>query len=170
MTERKIQDWLWLHLKLKGHENICPNYTPAKWWECDMFSTTKSGFMVEHEIKLTVSDFKNDAKKRKKERGYGETNFRSKYQELECRNSEGPSRFFYVVPTGLIDRKDLPPWAGMIYAEDLLKCERPLNRISFHEVVNAPRLHSNPAGTDVIKHLDTVFYWRFWNERRKACK
>ena len=40
-----------------------PRYTPKGWWECDVFELTTSGYFREYEIKTSLSDFRNDAKK-----------------------------------------------------------------------------------------------------------
>ncbi len=170
MTERIIQNWLWRYLDLRGHKNICPNYRPEGWWECDMFSTTRDGFMVEHEIKVTVADFKRDLAKRAYRRTDPMAPGREmcmKHAELEAGKTTGPTRFFYVVPSGMIDRDDVPKWAGLIYADDLKRAVRPVDKIAFHETLSAPRLHNQRPADHVLTHVQTVYYWRFWKERRR---
>lgn len=172
MTQRAIQNWLWWHLKLKGHEWMCPNYTPKNWFECDMFSVTKKGYFVEHEIKLSVADFKADAKKQwdkwNGKHGHEYERLTHKKHDLLLGNHpQGPTRFFYVVPSGLIQRDDVPSWAGLLYADDLNLAERPVNKISFHEVLEAPVLHREKFDPQMLTRLGVTFYWRFWTERRK---
>ena len=52
---------------------VLPNYTPHAWWESDVFEITAAGYFVEYEVKISVSDFKADAKKRDDGWCYDET-------------------------------------------------------------------------------------------------
>ena len=61
LSERLIQKKL--YHRLFGNRLVLPNFTPNGWFECDIWVLTKSGYGREYEIKLTVSDFKADAKK-----------------------------------------------------------------------------------------------------------
>jgi hypothetical protein len=158
LTERRIQNWLWRYLDLRGHTHICPNYTPKGWYECDMFSVTRSGYMVEHEIKLTLGDFRRDAAKKRYR------DLEAKHEQLTRGHEGGPSRFYYVVPSGMIDLKDVPKWAGILWVEDLPA----VNRIAIHESLSAPKIHRTPVATSIKEHVTGVYYWRFWKERRRA--
>lgn len=60
MSEWAAQKQLYYQL---GHRWIMPNFTPKTWWECDIFSVNDNGMMYEHEIKLSVQDFRADFKK-----------------------------------------------------------------------------------------------------------
>ncbi|APZ82881.1 hypothetical protein [Flavobacterium phage FL-1] len=35
-----------------------------------------------------------------------------------------PNKFFYVVPTGLISKEEVPEYAGLIYVDELGRCEK----------------------------------------------
>ncbi len=156
MTEKIIQNILWRHLSSKGHTLICPNYTPAKWWECDMFSVTKSGYVVEHEIKISKADFKNDTKK--SQNTNVKTEIRNKHIQLASSDPDGPNRFFYVVPEDLIKKDEVPTWAGLMY----------VNKYgSVYVEKDAPKLHKTKLDEKVKDHVTGVFYWRFWNERNR---
>ena len=178
MNERQIQDVLWTTLNMRGHRWICPNYTPRNWFECDVFSVTKAGFMVEHEIKLTISDFKADASKGRpayaptfddliSKRTWNEELKRyelptiKKHSQLAAAYTKGPSRFFYVVPEGLVKECDIPSWAGLIWAFPYGK------RVCTKIVKPAPKLHTAVVDPEVIKHVSGIFYWRFWNFRQR---
>lgn len=62
ITELDIQIALWKDLQ-SSRDLVMPNYTPKKWFECDVMAVTKAGYLEEYEIKLSASDFKADAKK-----------------------------------------------------------------------------------------------------------
>ncbi len=96
---------------------LMPNYTPASWWECDLFRLTRAGYFYEYEIKLTKSDFRADQKKQKSFWGGGPNRTtQSKYELLASDEGAGPKEFWIVVPEDLIRPNDLPDWAGLMYA------------------------------------------------------
>lgn len=185
MTEREIQNALWHWLRQKGHEWMCPNYTPLDWWECDMFSMTKAGRFVEHEIKTSVADFRADKGKEREDYKRDDAgklvrdgpNFairesRGKHASLALGDMRGPVRFRYVVPAevkegelrGIITPDECPVWAGLIYVYRA-SWGAGGTGLSFDERKPAPRLHSNEASPKIIDHLKQIFYWRFWNLR-----
>ena len=95
--------------------NFClPNFTPRRWWECDVFEVTRAGYFREYEVKMTISDFKADRKKgagldwHYKEghwhRGPGE----SKHKRLEGGDAAGPCQFWFVTPLGLVATEPKP--------------------------------------------------------------
>src|SRR5882672_10954485 len=94
--------------------NYClNNYTPPQWWECDVFELTRSGFFREYEIKANRGDFFADAKKYSRTYNWEDrtSDDTYKHSELERRSTKGPSRFYYVVPYGLIELNEIPEWA-----------------------------------------------------------
>lgn len=169
MNERQIQNSLWDRLRQMGHSLVVPNYTPVGWFECDMFSITKAGMMVEHEIKLSVPDFRKDAEKFKNEwNGKHGPDFaydkRGKHERLLASDQEGPSRFFYVVPNEMVRVEDVPVFAGLMYFEAFDKYKRPR---TFLVVKDAPKLHSGKVDPKVAKHALGVMYWRYWHLRTR---
>jgi len=180
MNERAIQNALFDNLRQKGYLLCCPNYTPAKWFECDLFAVTKAERFVEFEIKVSVSDFKADARKGPSERDkqyFGSfspdsktfQNFdpRGKHERLGASDERGPSRFFYVVPAGLLAVEDMPIWAGLIYAEIPESRHFVTNGlIRLRTVKEAPHLHRAKACPRVVQHMASVMYWRYWNLRQ----
>lgn len=156
MTERKIQDALfpWLAFE-RGYKLCIPNYTPHRWHECDVFAVTKADMGVEFEIKISRSDFKADASKVEKHR------------KLFTGDEHGPSRFFYVVPEGLITVEEVPEWAGLLYIVESKRVHTTVTpRLYVREVKKAPKLHRQYVPQRVTDHARGVFYWRFWNLRR----
>lgn len=176
MNERGVQDKLWPFLRAKGHEMICPNYTPLGWFECDMFSLTSAGYMVEHEIKLSRADFYADAKKyhsvwngiRGEGRAYSKP---TKHQDLALGSDKGPSRFWYVMPLNLVPEADVPEFSGILWLHPGKEYEawdgsmrRNGSRLEVGRA--APALHRVKCQEKVMNHLGTIFYWRFWNGRQ----
>lgn len=76
-------------------------------WEIDVLSLNKSDYLTEFEVKVSRSDFKADAKK-KKWKFYHNTN-----EWLKVANY-----FYYACPKGLILETELPPFAGLIYVSN----------------------------------------------------
>lgn len=154
--------------------NFClPRYTPSRWWECDVFELTKAGFFREYEIKLTLADFKNDAKKSRDIRGTdrkvvveGERlrwvcDQERKHDLLSKGDTRGPAEFFFVTPPDLIPREILPQWAGLIELVDLDEKRRPSVRWLAKTVVSAPRLHETKAAPALRADALGACYYRF---------
>jgi len=141
-----------------------PNYTPDRWFECDVFAVTKSGYAREFEIKMTVSDFRADAKKRHRSRWDWEAREvkagRKKHDMLDQHAPEGPTQFWYVTPPALLTLNAIPAWAGLIEAH---KHPR-FGRVHLREVKAAPRVHSEKVPEKIMAHARSVFYYRYWDE------
>ena len=175
MNELSIQNALWRELQTSCSP-VIPNYTPAKWWENDLFAIAKSGYWIEHEIKLTLADFKADAAKAMDVRA-GLHLWRTGEQErkhdlLAAKSERGPNRFFYVVPESLADKIELPAWAGL---KIIHRCDLPEHgtppahtKVCTTTRTKAPLLHKAKISNDIIEHARGVCYWRFWNLRRNA--
>lgn len=179
MNERTIQNSLWWNLSLKGHRWTAPNWTRAKWWEADMFSVTKAGFVSEYEIKLTMHDFRADALK-SRDTGYRwalEQGVKKqiierekKHDLLASRDPRCPNRFYYVVPKDMLTAEQVPEWAGLIecweYKRHVQVKGLPPTAVGFRTIKEAPRLHRvKLAEAEKIK-LAEMFYWRYWRLRR----
>lgn len=170
ITERRVQDWLFHELR-SSCALILPNYTPAGWFECDLFAITRAGFTVEHEIKLSLADFKKDAEKSTSqiepkfdatgERDGYERVHDYKHQRLWNKDAKGPCRFYYVVPEGLLTATQVPRWAGL----KTFKTFGGGKRLFFTTQKPAPLLHRKKPDAKIIAHAQSVCYWRFWNLR-----
>ena len=162
LTELSIQCALFRDMS-KGYELLMPNYTPLRWWECDMFAIPKAGFWVEHEIKITVADFKNDALKSKDglpEWRLGAIKARPAGRKHDLIGTEhGPSRFWYVMPEAVASKIALPAWAGLKIVEADYN-----DHVWIRETVKAPKLHTVKVHPDVVAHVQSVSYWRFWTQ------
>lgn len=125
-------------------------------WESDSLSVTMSGYVYECEIKISRADFKNDKKKTRK------------HQILEGtyvpkrENAPYPMRpnyFLYAVPEGLITKEELPPYAGLIYVNDIFPY--------VHVEVQPPKLHPNKIDEEKLK-LKDKFYYNYISWKQKA--
>ncbi len=149
---------------------VLPNYTPRRWWECDVFEVTAAGYFREYEVKLTLGDFKAD---RKKWRERWQRPAEQKHERLAHGDSRGPTRFWFVTPRGLLfleagPRRNpeavLPAWAGLIEVEDLGEEHSWWwRRYQAKEVRVAPRLHKEKFGDGRLAHAKSVVYYRFYD-------
>lgn len=127
MTEQSIQRLLFL--RHRSAQFVLPNYTPPGWYECDLFVLSAAGYSIEYEIKLTKSDFMAEKKKR------------LKHEHLSYRDAGVPTRFFYVVPDGLVLIREVPDYAGLVYIDrGSMVFVRPAPRLSKDKVPNATML------------------------------
>lgn len=145
--------------------NLCvPRYTHPNWFEADVFEVTKPGYFREYEVKLTLRDFKDDAKKamEKQPRNWGAPQvFENKHEMLSKGDTRGPSQFWFVTPEGLIDQSILPPWAGLIELRDRDPHFRPSQRWVPVERVKAPVLHRKKISDQYREFAVGACYYRF---------
>lgn len=139
---------------------VVPNYTPSGWFEADVFQVTKAGYFREYEVKIDRADFRADADKRsnvwKTELGRWRLGpGRSKHDRLTEGDPTGPTKFWFVVPTGLVQLVELPKWAGLIYVREHM------GRLYSTEIVPAPQLHREKLAQSTVDHARGVCYWRF---------
>lgn len=139
---------------------VLPNYTPVTWFECDVFEVTQAGYFVEYEIKLSRSDFKADAAKKKHVSPYLDPKFitfnGTKHELLGRGDSRGPNRFYFVTPRGMLLDSDIPKWAGLIE----VWLEPGCRHVSKLEKKPAPKLHGEKIGDGIMTHARSTCYWR----------
>jgi hypothetical protein len=145
-------------------------------WESDYFSVTKSGYLCEVEIKISKSDFQADFIKFKHKlfegRNEKEVIKEAKYRwskrwkknvkkapekKVNPQEIKMPNRFYFACPDGLIDIKDVPEYAGLIYVTD-----------SFHTtkiVKQAPLLHKRKE--DIKELLFSKYQWGYINVKNE---
>jgi hypothetical protein len=145
-----------------------PNYEPCGWWECDVFEVTAAGYFREYEVKLTLGDFKADRRKSRRRwtvrnGRYEQLDPEQKHELLAAGNTQGPSRFWYVTPPGMLftqpvngynEEALLPPWAGLMEVD--------YRNHWWHavEVVKAPQLHREKIADKTLRHAQSICYWR----------
>lgn len=149
------------------------NYTPKNWFECDIFQVTKAGYMVEFEIKMTVQDFKADAKKAKEQVTYKNdpngvmkwlwAKGQTKHEQLAARAENGPSRFYFVVPVPALPLTpdDVPEWAGLIHMDTTTA--KSWRQIRPEIAKPAPTLHRAKVEAKILAHAESVCYYRMHN-------
>ena len=170
ITEFNVQNALQVDLLKKGHQLICPNYTPVNWYECDLFSVTKSGYFVEHEIKLSVPDFKKDAYKiscKRNSFSYTKGSM-TKHERLAAGDELGPRTFYFVVPESIADKIEVPEWAGLKVFR--LRSWKGQARMRIVRTDKPSVLHKVKISDHIKEHVESVFYWRLWSSRGKVCK
>ena len=159
---KEIDIQLALHRDFLSNCDICiPNYTPKGWWECDFIHITKSGYMVEHEIKVSRADFFADAKKQK-QLGFA-NKVVGKHQLLELGSEDGPRQFWFVILEGLIDVSEVPNFAGLKIVKLVENGGNPC--VDVKVIKKAPFLHKSKADKSLKEHVLSVCYYRYWNEK-----
>lgn len=141
-----------------------PRYTPRGWFECDLLYWTRAGYATEFEVKLTLADFKADAAKVSgpDRRGFVQAK-ETKHQMLARGAPVGPSRFYFVTPSGLLPDGSVPSWAGHL---ELVKVrDRGPIPWQWMEVERkpAPKLHKVKLPEEVRTHALGVCYFRMHN-------
>jgi len=157
----------WRHFDSK-HAPLVPNFTPSKWFECDVYSVTKAGFSHEYEIKISRSDFKADFEKETRVNNpnwkrLGDKNnplffYHKKHDMLNesvMRPVNCPNYFWFVTPEGLLREADIPEYAGWaeVYANHWGK---PAIRIK----KQAPRLHKQKVSDQLRKQILEIAQYR----------
>lgn len=120
-------------------------------WESDFFCISTSGYAIEVEVKISKSDFKADFKKRDKHH--------------IIKNGEGigsmirfrPNRFFYCCPEGMIDKTEVPEYAGLLYYKEEESNISDALWGSIHEVKTAKFIHKEKY--DLTKQLLNKYYY-----------
>lgn len=172
MSERKIQLAL-VDMIRSAIVCACPNYTPAKWWECDLWAVKKSGRWTEYEIKQSVEDFKADAKKAqaKWDASFMDRTVESKHVLLAGGSDRGPSQFYYVVTEKVKDKIELtnllPDWAGLVVARPHHGLHGQDPTTYYARVVKvAPTLNKCKTSTREIRLAQNRMWYRYWESIR----
>jgi len=108
-TEKSIQRMIRSRYANSSKYIIENLYFFSRDWESDMFIVKTNGYIYEVEIKISVSDFKADLNK---------TN---KHTTLKLGQFK-PNKFFYCIPESLVDKVDVPDYAGLIIISQSLGC------------------------------------------------
>ena len=171
LTEYLIQNALYHALMQKQHRLICPNVYLFD-WESDFLSVTKTGFMHEYEIKISRSDFKNDAKKIDKHEKLTtgqidvyktRRNWNPDFKEVKMMPRLRPNCFWYVCPENMIALDELPDHAGLMYVTQ----PNQYGNSYVTEVKRATKLHKEPITVTQTHKLANAFYWRYWRYRNQ---
>lgn len=96
--------------EIKKGNHVAENFNYFFAGELDVISVSKSGYVSEFEVKVSRSDFKADAKKRKWQ--WYEN------PRLQILSAQCPNYFTYVCLKGLIQESDLKDYQGLIWIID----------------------------------------------------
>lgn len=141
IKSKNIDASLIMNLYLKKHSPITTHFTGFGLAECDVISISASDYIYEYEVKISKSDFKNDFKKPK----------HKLMSERRCiKNTKKgmlyltPNYFYFVVPENLINKEEVPEYAGLMYIND---------NMEFIIIKKAPLLHKEKANSDFIRFI-----------------
>jgi len=146
-------------------------------WESDFFSVTSSGYLYEVEVKISKADYQADFIKFKHKlfegRDEKEVIKEAKYKyskrwrrnvrmapekKIDPTKVKMPNRFFFACPESLIDIKEVPDYAGLIYVNDHTSWI----------VKNAPLLHKRKE--DIKELLFGKYQWGYIKTKEKLEK
>ncbi len=140
-------------------------------WESDFFGVSKVGYTIEVEVKITKADFKADFKKSQKHFILSNADKESITLPHQFSHREftikpfAPNQFFYCCPEGLIDVKDIPDYAGLLYLKEEQKNDFEGNPMNPYETIakvkSAKYIHKNKP--DISKILLDKFYYNYLN-------
>ena len=120
---------------------IIPNVYLFNYYESDILVISQNDLINEFEIKTSRSDFFADFKKIEKHRKLSDKNKKHK-----------PNRFYYICPENLINKDEVPDYAGLIYVS-------PSKLSSIDVIKKAPLLHNERI--DYKKKLFHKIYYRW---------
>ena len=141
-----------------------PNYTPREWWECDLWAMLRSGYVIEYEIKLSMSDFHADKNKRMTFFDYEEQEQKTfvKHEMLSERSTRCPNRFMFCVPATISEKviKAIPDWAGLLVYDFEASYYPHSERIT--KIKPAPLIHKTKCQDDELRKCMNCLTNRYW--------
>lgn len=163
LTENSIQTCFGNCFSLmQKFEFVVPNCKLIYDSECDLAGFTKTGFVHEFEIKISVADYKNEPNKTilvegsflNSKRKYSKENKLEMLEKGFC----VPNYFSYLVPDNLISLDDIPSFAGLYYIDEYgrIYCVRTPKRLHKRKMELEER----------YKQLRKLGY-RYWSMRTK---
>lgn len=116
MTEKEMirciavnSPWL-----IERYDAVIPNCYTAYDNEADLFCMRKSGLCDEIEIKVSKADFRLDEKKTVRVINEGKKSRKKTAKRDAMTDGKMSNYFWYAYPIGLVDREEIPEWAGII--------------------------------------------------------
>jgi len=125
--------------------------------ESDFFCVSSSGYVIEVEIKISRSDFKNDFKKT-------HWNGVNKHENLKSDSTYKPNKFYFAVPENMVTKDEIPDYAGLIYI-----VETGIKYKSHYIVKNAKFLHKENLfkKLNFVTKLMNKFYYQNQDLKRQ---
>lgn len=163
MTAKEIiNGWCKNVFRERQQNKVFPN-TFFDGFEADILEITKSGYSYEYEVKISRSDFFNDAKK-KRDFYKGRAVSMNKFDMLK--NGERVNYFYYVVPKGLVTPDEVPEFAGLAYVEisevgyySLERGHYTKPKLFASTVKGAPKLTKDKFPIErIMKCLESTYY------------
>lgn len=160
MTSKQIERAVILNLAERAFPIYLTNYSNRGFSDADIFGITKAGQMYEFEIKVSrsdfLADFKNKTYKHHKLLNREAINTYRKWKNGKQTDETYdlitlPNRFYFACPLGLINKNELPNYAGLIYIERDNK---------YIEIKSAPILHHYKANEIIYKNIATILCQR----------
>jgi hypothetical protein len=159
MNSHLIQKELMVWAMASTYDIVVPNYYLGR-YECDVLKISKAGHIYEYEVKVSKADFKKDAEKCIK--GYLSRQVISTKHD-DILKGKRCSRFYFVVPEGLIVPEEVPAGLGLIYA-----CSTPREgRLNFKIVKVSKNFNKQPIGVDFYKHIARNLSIKLSNAKRR---
>ena len=146
-------------------------FSYTKWYESDLLAITKTGFSHEVEIKRTKSDYQADFIKSKK--GYHKRKMSEAQKAImlpedtlkhdQIKAGELANHFWFACPAGLIDPKEIPEYAGLIYFDATTT-----RRCRVWVVKAAPKIHKGKTTLEMENRVLRSMMHRAWKPQEKA--
>ena len=159
-------------------------------WESDKLLWTKAGYIYEFEIKISRADYRNDFKHKvekhvllnsampdesteareadlfgnlvkEKRKRYPQITSEQAKNMMKSVGERMPNYFYYVVPEGLLEPDEVPPYAGLVYIttyKGSFENEPDKWRHDYKVIRTAPQLHKTKY-TDGELNLGEKFYY-----------
>ena len=177
ITERQIQNALY-HYLFPQFEIIYPNMDTITCYEADILGITRAGYAYEYEIKISLSDFRADLKKREKHATLAGRVRKIDYPypwgkgkdyyvmddapddphhalRYQCFPERRPKQFWYVVCGFSVPDGGLPAYAGLIQYDGH----------RFQVINDAPNLPASKVPQERIVHASSNMLYRYWQLR-----
>ena len=157
MTESYIQRAIATHLHATQQVVCVPNVFLFNYWESDLLVyDTDSGFTKEIEVKVSRSDFFADMKKHK-------------FQNLRISKGRGPNYFAYAVPEGLVEKDEVPGFAGLYTVSEDASFGKYSTR-GIKSVKRCTRLHDRETKARRISYATRGLSLRYWEQERAIAR
>ena len=148
-----IQRALWKKYKKQIGVNVFNKHIYE--WESDFLRVNRNEYSLEYEIKLSREDFKADLRKVEKHKmlqypmkytahKYIYDCMDRRFTEVVFKFSIVPNKFYYICPTDIIGKNEVPAYAGLVY----------VNKFETLEVIKeAPLLHKVKFPKELYKDI-----------------
>lgn len=178
MTEQKIIKALFVDcVQGKGHPYFCSNTQALNGHgESDCVSINKNEMVTEFEVKISRSDFKAEFRNKEYKHNllagnpvvikflYDHEIYKRIGEEKGIRKPDC-NYFYFVCPDGLLQEKDVPAYAGLIWVKFACSFEdRNLYHVTY--IKRAPRLKKEKARSKLLGLLYRSVMYKYYTALR----